>query len=99
MTLGKGCFLVGDFEMDGLAAREFLRNFRRWRRHSRAIRFLIAVGVPRSLGIDPFVNLFAGSAGKIDEAHTGAFFRFSNPADFTGSFDGFEGARKLKTEE
>src|ERR1700688_2577259 len=65
----------------------------------RTIGFLITIGIPRSLGLDPILNLFAGGKWKIDEAHPGAFFSFSNPVDLAGSFDGFERAWKLKSEE
>ena len=97
--MGGSCFLAREPLMDELAAREFLWNFRRCRSHNRTIRFLIAIGVPRSLRIDPFLNLFAGGRRKVDEAHTCAFFRFSDPIDFAGGFDDFVRARKLKTEE
>jgi hypothetical protein len=82
--------------MDELAARKFLRNFWRRRRHSRTVGFLRVSGVAGNLRIDPFLNLFPGRKRKIDEAHTGAFFRFSNPIDFAEGFYGFVRARKLK---
>src|ERR1700737_3712478 len=98
MAVDKGWFVGRGFLIDGLGAWKFLRNFRRRRRDRRAIGFLLAIGVPRSLRIDPFVNLFTGLDRKIDEAHASAFFSFADPVDFAGCFDGFEGAGKLETE-
>ena len=97
--MGNGSSLVHESVIDRLVARELLRNSRRWGRHSRNSRFLVPIEVPRSLRLDPFVNLFAGGERKIDEAHAGAFFSLSNPVDFPGCFDNFERARKLKTEK
>src|ERR1700736_4065487 len=98
MAVDSSWFLVREVLIDGLVTWEFPRNFRRRSSHRRTVGLLLAIGVPRGLRINPFVNLFAGLDRKIDEAHAGAFFSFANPVDFAGGFNGFEGAGKLETE-